>query len=219
MHCGAQTVCKRRICLVAQDASARFRASAKSWHGCHLDRIKSETSANAHSTQSPLRPQYEKRAIRLPRNTWSSPSGQATGGSHHARPVAPPQRGRGHRLLPPAARPVLPSRTQGLRRVVHSTGHAPTSRRRLRWPQHSRCLDTRAAGARADVILGWLHKPGRRACHAWVAGVACCGRCRFALEPQNGKLWWHDTPDDRDAEYRIAPEGCSRVDRQLRHLV
>jgi hypothetical protein len=76
----------------------------------------------------------------------------------------------------------------------------------------------RAAGARADVILGWLRRPGRRGYHAWVAGTARCGRCRFVLEPQNGKLWWHDTPDDRDAEYRIAPERCSRVDRHLRHL-
>lgn len=76
----------------------------------------------------------------------------------------------------------------------------------------------RAVGARADVILGWLRKPGRRGYHAWVAGVAPCGRCRFVLEPQNGRIWWNETPPDRDAEYRIAPEGCSRVDRHLRPL-
>lgn len=74
----------------------------------------------------------------------------------------------------------------------------------------------RAVGARADVVLGWLRKPGRRNYHAWVAGMAQCGRCSFVLEPQNGKVWWNATPDDRDAEYLIGPDGCWRVDRDLR---
>lgn len=74
----------------------------------------------------------------------------------------------------------------------------------------------RAAGYRADVVLGWWRRPKRRGYHAWVAGFAKCGRCRFVLEPQNGQVWWCETPADRDAEYLIAPEGCSRVSRDLR---
>lgn len=76
----------------------------------------------------------------------------------------------------------------------------------------------RAAGAQADVVLGWLRKTGRRDYHAWVVGTARCGRCHFVLEPQNGKIWWNETPEDRDAEFRIAPEGCSRVDRHHQRL-
>lgn len=74
----------------------------------------------------------------------------------------------------------------------------------------------RAAGYRADVVLGWWRQSKRRGYHAWVAGVARCGRCRFVLEPQTGEIWWNEIPADRDAEYVIAPEYCSHVNRDLR---
>ena len=64
----------------------------------------------------------------------------------------------------------------------------------------------RAASYRADVVLGWWRQPKRRGYHAWVVGVARCGRCRFVLEPQTGEVWWHEIPADRDAEFVIAPE-------------
>lgn len=74
----------------------------------------------------------------------------------------------------------------------------------------------RAAGYRADVVLGWWHQSKRSNYHAWVVGVAKCGRCRFVLEPQNGKVWWNEIPADRDAEFVLGPEQCSRVSRDLR---
>lgn len=77
----------------------------------------------------------------------------------------------------------------------------------------------RAAGFRADVVLGWWRQRGRRGYHAWVAGAAKCGNCRFVLEPQTGEVWWNHTPPDRDAEYQIAPEGCFEVDRNLRVIL
>ncbi|MCB9717011.1 MAG: transglutaminase domain-containing protein [Myxococcales bacterium] len=76
----------------------------------------------------------------------------------------------------------------------------------------------RAAGAHADVVLGWWRQPSGRGYHAWVAGVSTCGVCRFVLEPQNGQLWWNETPADRDAQYLLGPERCVRVDRNLRSL-
>lgn len=74
----------------------------------------------------------------------------------------------------------------------------------------------RAAGHRADVVLGWWRQRKGPGYHAWVAGVAKCGFCRFMLEPQTGEVWWRDIPADRDAEYVLAPEQCSRVTRDLR---
>jgi Transglutaminase-like superfamily len=73
----------------------------------------------------------------------------------------------------------------------------------------------RAAEIRTDVVLGWWRQQRRRGYHAWVAGIVSCG-CKFVLEPQTGQIWWNETPPDRDAEYRVSPEGCSQVNRHLK---
>jgi len=72
----------------------------------------------------------------------------------------------------------------------------------------------RAAGIRAEVVLGWWRQRGGRGYHAWVAGMLSCG-CRFALEPQTGEVWWNGTPPAYDAEFLIGPEACQRVNRDL----